>query len=168
MTQSDPQISELSPDSLKQLTYQFSYGVYVLTAADGAAISGMTAVWVSQVSKDPVRVCIGIQPNGFTAGLIKKSGRFVVNVLNQDQQQLAYHFGTPSENPADRFDGLISELTPSGIPVLSGVSAWMECETEQELDLGTHLLIVGKVVFGKKAETGIPAIYHNGKILQVV
>ncbi|MCA0447129.1 MAG: flavin reductase family protein [Bacteroidetes bacterium] len=164
MNNSESQIPELSAEVLKQLTYQFSYGVYVLTAADGELISGMTAVWVSQVSKDPVRVGIGIQPTGFTAGLIRKSGRFVVNVLSQSQQQLAYHFGTPSENPAERFEGLVTELSPSGIPVLSGTSAWMECEVEQELDLGTHVWIVGRVIHGIKPDSGLPAMYHNGKI----
>ncbi|MBN8704340.1 MAG: flavin reductase [Bacteroidetes bacterium] len=164
MNNAESPTSELSPEVLKQLTYQFSYGVYVLTASDGSSFSGMTAVWVSQVSKNPVRVGIGIQPEGFTAGLIRKTGRFVVNVLSQNQQQIAYHFGTPSESPSERFEGVPTEQSPSGIPILSESVAWMECEVEQELNLGTHVWIVGRVIHGKKADSGLPAMYHNGKI----
>jgi len=164
-----PDTQELTPliygqQELKHLTYQFSYGVYLITSAAGDTKSGMTAVWVTQVSKNPVRLAIGIGPEGQTAKNIEESGKFCVQVLSRQQEKLAYQFGAPAAPGEDKFSDIIWNWSPAGNPVIQGTAAWMDCEAEQTLNLGSHLLVVARVTGGDSVPDLQPAVYLNGKI----
>ena len=154
----------LTTDELKALVYTFSYGVYVITAADENDKFGMTAVWVCQVSKDPVQVGIGITPTGKTAQTIFKTQKFIVNVLAKDQTAAAYQFGSPSDDASVKFKDIDFQLSENGIPYLTNAVAWMECEVISEINLNSHYWIIGKVVNGKKSNNTEAALYNNGKI----
>lgn len=151
-------------DELKKLTYSFSYGVYIITAGNQQDYAGMTAVWVTQASKDPVSVAIGVTPTGKTAELIAKHKKFTVNVLAKSQSQLAYQFGGATDEPKSKFNGIPFSFSPDGLPVLTDAICWMECEVEHSIDLNTHQLIIGKVICGESISDAEPAIYLNGKI----
>lgn len=154
----------LTLEELKALVYTYSYGVYVITAADETEKFGMTAVWVCQVSKDPVQVGIGITPTGKTAQTIFKTQKFVVNVLSKEQTAIAYQFGSPSDDPSVKFKDVETGLTENGIPFIKDSVAWMECEVISEINLNSHYWIIGKVASGKKSDNGNAALYSNGKI----
>lgn len=157
-------MSELSAEELKGLVYTFSYGVYVITAADETEKFGMTAVWVCQVSKDPVQVGIGITPTGKTAQTIFKTQKFVVNVLSKEQQSAAYQFGSPNDDPSVKFKDIEIDYTENKIPYLKNSVAWLECEVISEINLNSHYWIIGKVKNGSKNSELQTAIFNNGKI----
>ncbi|MCK6602402.1 MAG: flavin reductase family protein [Bacteroidetes bacterium] len=164
-----PETQELTPliygqQEHKHLTYHFTYGVYLITSAAGDTKSGMTAVWVTQVSKNPVRLAIGIQPEGQTAKNIEASGKFCVQVLSRLQEKLAYQFGAPAAPGEDKFSEVTWNWSPAGNPVIHGTIAWMDCEAEQTLNLGSHLLVIARVTGGDSVSGQQPAVYLNGKI----
>lgn len=154
----------ISLEEAKALVYTFSYGVYVITTADEKEKFGMTAVWVCQVSKDPVQIGIGVTPTGKTAQTIFKSQKFVVNVLSKEQQSIAYQFGSPSDDPSVKFKDIETGLTDHGIPYIKNSVAWMECEVISEINLNSHYWIIGKVTGGSKNPDLQAALYNNGKI----
>ena len=67
-----------------------SHGVYIITVRTKERINGMTAAWVSQVSMNPLLLMVSIAPLRFSHNLIKESGYFAINVLDEDTQ----HYGT--------------------------------------------------------------------------
>ena len=66
----------------------FPYGLYAVTATDGAVASGMTANWLTQVSFEPPLVAVAVERDARTLALIRAAGHFAVNVLENGQRGL--------------------------------------------------------------------------------
>lgn len=147
----------------KESVYSLSYGVYLITVGNGSVRSGMTAVWACQVSKDPIRIGIGITPESLTAKQIQHTLGFCLQVLKSGQEALAYRFGSSSLPPDEKFGSDRWEQSPAGHPLLADTVAWMDAEVETITDLGTHLWVTARIADAKKTG-GIPLVYHNGQI----
>ena len=92
--------------------------------------------------------------------VLSASGDFVVNVLAAGQQQLSERFAIiPAER---RFEGVAWRRTSSGLIVLDGVLAHIECERFAEYPLGDHTLFVGRVT-GGAASDGEPLLYFRSR-----
>ncbi|RLF05209.1 MAG: hypothetical protein DRK00_05030 [Thermoprotei archaeon] len=50
----------------------------------------MTAAWISRVSWDPLLLIISMAPTRYTLELIKERGEFVVNVVGESLEKVAY------------------------------------------------------------------------------
>ncbi len=133
--------------SIAALFRTLTQGVYVVGVAHGDKRNAFTAAWVMQVSFDPPLLALSINPTHSSYRLLKESGAFSVNVLKQDQLDLAARFGDPA-----REDSLAeAEWTTGrlGLPVLRDAMAWFACEVLHECPAGDHRLVVGKVTDGK-------------------
>ena len=124
-------------------------GVYVVTTRLGEKINGMTAAWVSQVSLNPLLIMVSIAPARYSHSLIKESGIFAINVLTQDQMELAKRFGYKSGRQIDKFAGLEWLPAPSGAPVLPQAYAYFDLKLVDTCTAGDHTLFVGQVLEAK-------------------
>ncbi len=122
--------------------------LYVITAAHGGQVSGQITTWVTLGALVPerLRVVAVISPRNFTFVLIQKSQRFVVNLLAEGQQDWLPLFGLRSTREVDKFDGILTEKTVSGIPILPETCGWAECQTVQEVDWGDRIIIIADVL----------------------
>ncbi|QJA06906.1 flavin reductase [Thermosulfurimonas marina] len=120
-------------------------GVYVITVRHGDKINGMTAAWVSQVSFRPRLLAVAIAPERYTYQLLKESGTFCINVLGEDQVDLARHFGFKSGRDTDKFAGIPYLNALKGSPVLKSAIAYFECDVVSTCEVGDHVLFVGEV-----------------------
>ena len=55
----------------------FPYGLYAVTAMDGAVASGMTANWLTQVSFEPPLVAVAMESDARTLQLVRAGGHFL-------------------------------------------------------------------------------------------
>ncbi|MBF0606129.1 MAG: flavin reductase family protein [Candidatus Magnetobacterium sp. LHC-1] len=124
-------------------------GCYVVTVKGKDAINGMTASWVSQVSFEPKMLMVSIAPERYTNELIRESGYFAVNVLSEEQIELAKHYGFKSGRDADKLANAGYFDAPNGSPVLNSAMAYIECKTVSIFKAGDHELFVGEVVAAK-------------------
>ncbi|MBV6342185.1 flavin reductase family protein [Candidatus Magnetobacterium casense] len=124
-------------------------GCYVITVKGKDAINGMTASWVSQVSFEPKMLMVSIAPERYTNELIRESGYFAVNVLSEEQIELAKHYGFKSGRDADKFANVGYFDAPNGSPVLNSAMAYIECKTVSIFKAGDHELFVGEAVAAK-------------------
>ncbi|MBF0317608.1 MAG: flavin reductase family protein [Nitrospirae bacterium] len=124
-------------------------GCYVITVKGKDAINGMTASWVSQVGFEPKMLMVSIAPERYTNELIRESGYFAVNVLSEEQIDIAKHYGFKSGRDADKFAGVGYFNAPNGSPVLNSAMAYFECKTDNIFKAGDHELFVGEVVVAK-------------------
>jgi flavin reductase (DIM6/NTAB) family NADH-FMN oxidoreductase RutF len=131
------------------VTKGISQGVYIITVRTKEKINGMTAAWVSQVSLNPLMLMVSIAPARHTHNLIKESGYFAVNVLTEEQQNLASYFGSRSGRNVDKFGDRNYFDAPKGSPVLEGAMAFFECKVVDAFKAGDHTLFVGEVLTAK-------------------
>jgi flavin reductase len=128
----------IDPQRFRSIMRTFVNGVTVITTSRDGHIHGMTATAFSSVSADPPAVLVV-------------------------QVELSKRFAGKLESP---FDGVDYELSEHGVPMLLGVLAALECETLDELDVGTHTIFVGRVLDGARSET-TPLVYHDGSYMSV-
>lgn len=122
---------------------QFATGVTVITTRDdNGGFFGMTASSFNSVSLNPPLVLWSLSAQSRGAPLFQANAHYVINVLAGDQAHLAERFASRIE---DRFAGIGFDLSPAGLPVLHGVSAWFECHNRSRYPEGDHLILVGQV-----------------------
>ena len=126
-----------------------SHGVYIITVKTKEKINGMTAAWVSQVSFNPRLIMVSIAPVRYTHDLIKESGYFAINALDESMQNYAAAFGFKSGRKADKFQNVTYSDAPNGSPVLDGALAFIECKVVDTFTAGDHTLFIGEVVEAK-------------------
>src|SRR5215207_1778933 len=76
----------------RQVISNFMSGVVVLTTTDGGRRQGMTVSAVSSLSLDPPMLLACLHGRSPTQEAVRRSGRFAVNILGEDQGQLAERF----------------------------------------------------------------------------
>jgi len=125
---------------------KFTYGVYVVGAKHGGRANALTCAWVTRVSFSPPLVAVSVGKTRFTHDMIKGSGAFSVNVLAEDQVELARHFGLKSGREVDKFAEVPYKEGITGSPILEGVAAWLDCKLVYAYEAGDHTIFVGEVV----------------------
>ncbi len=132
----------VTPEEFRKVMGQFATGVTIVTTATSEGTPyGLTVNSFTSVSTDPllVVICLDNQLSGLTA--FKESGKFGVNILAEDQKNLSEHFARAG---TDRSEGpYVTGKT--GVPLLEGVLARMECETSSLYPGGDHTLVLGEV-----------------------
>ncbi|MDO8735174.1 MAG: flavin reductase family protein [Elusimicrobiota bacterium] len=149
---------------------KISYGLYVISSvAKDGRINGQIGNTVFQITSTPMRVAVGINKSNYTYELIKESGVFAINVLQQNQLELVTLFGLKSGREINKFENVKYHKTAAGVPVLDDILSWMECRVVSELtvDCGTHALFVADVVDGDVLTSDEPLtykLYRDSKI----
>jgi flavin reductase (DIM6/NTAB) family NADH-FMN oxidoreductase RutF len=129
-----------------ELFRRITTGVYVIGVAANNRSNAFTAAWVMPVSFQPLLLALSINPRHSSYQLLKASGVFSINVLRQDQIELAAQFGQPAET--DKLASVIWRQGVYGAPLLDDVIAYYECKVVAETLAGDHILVLGQVVNG--------------------
>jgi flavin reductase (DIM6/NTAB) family NADH-FMN oxidoreductase RutF len=132
--------------------------IYVITAAHEGRSSGQVTTWVTLGALVPerLRLVTVVSPRNFTFGLIQGSQRFVVNLLGEGQQDWLPLFGLRSSRDMNKFDGILTQTTPTGIPILPGTCGWAECQIVQDVDLGDRHVLIADVLHHELDESRKP------------
>ena len=146
----------MDADAKKTALRMIPYGLYVLTAEAGDAISAATVNWVTQASFAPPLVAVGVKADSQVHGLIKQAGAFALNVLGKGQQPMAYTFFKPAERQGSTISGQPFRRGSTGAPILEATPAYVECRLITTVEKGDHSIFVGEVVEAGvgKAPTG--------------
>ena len=130
----------ISSDTFRRVMGHFVTGVTVVTALDGE------------------------QPFGITV-----NGRYAVNVLSEDQQALSDCFaGAPVEPGRQRFCGAEWHAGESGLPLIDGAIATLECTVVETFSAGDHDLFIGRVdVLANDPEHAMPLLYYRRRYLRI-
>jgi flavin reductase (DIM6/NTAB) family NADH-FMN oxidoreductase RutF len=139
----------------------FPTGVAVVTTldADGRP-RGLTTNALCAVSADPALLLVCVDKESRTLPALLHSRRFVVNFLAEQRDHLARLFASKAD---DKFADVAWEPGIGGMPCLSEDSlAYAECETEQELEAGDHVVLTGLVVGGLAPDPdSVPILYFR-------
>ncbi|HZL55905.1 MAG TPA: flavin reductase family protein [Bryobacteraceae bacterium] len=148
----------IAPELYRRACSQFATGITVITALDEHGHPhGMTLNSFASVSLEPPLVIVSIDLRHAILGHFVTSRFFAVNVLAEHQAELSRRFSSTAEN---RFHGIDWQPAESGVPLLGGTLARMECAVTQVMEIGDHSVLIGEV---QRAEytSGRPLLFFD-------
>jgi 3-hydroxy-9,10-secoandrosta-1,3,5(10)-triene-9,17-dione monooxygenase reductase component len=150
---------EVGPERFREVLSAFATGVTVVTANDGGEMVGMSANSFTSVSLDPPLVAFCAAHTSATYPRLRQAGHFSVNVLAEDQADLAKLF---SQRNVDRFESVAWRQARSGGTMLEGVLAWLHCAIDAEHEAGDHVIVVGRVLDLEVFADRRPLLFFRG------
>jgi flavin reductase (DIM6/NTAB) family NADH-FMN oxidoreductase RutF len=137
----------ISPDHFRGAMRHLTGGVSVITAGRGSEISGMTVTSVASLSVEPATLIVSINRESSSWPLVQRLGFFGVNILAADQLDVAERFtGKGGLKGAERFAGAQWITRVSGVPLLHGALAAIDCAVEDILERHSHAIVIGRVL----------------------
>lgn len=122
---------------------RFATGLTVVSAMDRDQPVGLAVNSFTSVSLDPPLIAFCAAHTSTTWPKVRAAGGFCVNVLSEDQEQVARAFAVSG---GDKFQGLGWRPSPGGWPLIEGVLAWIDCRIETMYPAGDHVIVVGRVI----------------------
>ncbi len=110
----------------------------------------ITVAWAGTVNSDPPMVSVSIRKNRYSHDLIRDSGEFVVNLVDEARCRALDFCGVKTGKTTDKFAAC--GLTPMPAvnlrhaPAIAECPAYLACKVKQVLELGSHDLFIGEVV----------------------
>jgi flavin reductase len=148
--------TKIDPQVFRRTMGAFATGVTIITVDAGGQVHAMTANAFMSGSLDPPLCVVSIAKRAHTHAMILGAGRFGVNILGADQEDLALYFaGKKSLDVEARFETL------GGVPLLRACSARIGARVTNQCECGDHTLFVGAVLC-MDADDRPPLLYHRG------
>lgn len=162
----DPAIES---DVFRRVMGHFVTGVTVVSAFDVGRPFGITVNALSSVSLDPPLVMVALDRRRFLTPIVRAEGRYAVNILSEDQQALSDCFaGAPVQPGRDAFCGAAWHLGESGLPLIDGAIATLECTVVEAFSAGDHDLFIGRVdTLANERQHAMPLLYYRRRYLRI-
>ena len=160
--------AEVTSGDFRNAMRQLTGGVSVITAGRGRDISGMTVTSVSSLSVDPPALIVSVNRESSSWPLVKRYGFFGVNILTSDQIDIAERFtGKGGLKGADRFAGARWTTRASGVPLLVGALAAIDCEVEDIVERHSHAIVIGRVLDVAVSARTAALAYWQGRYVAI-
>ena len=157
--------SGISEEAFKKGMRELAAAVNVITVAHDGKQEGLTATAACSVSANPPQLLICVNTEAGGHDIILDSGKFALNILDRDQEDVAMRFaGMDGADRSERFSlGTWSEIV-TGAPCLDGALVNFDCEVVQQISAGSHSIFIGLIVGSRiKDKGGAPLIYGDGQ-----
>jgi flavin reductase (DIM6/NTAB) family NADH-FMN oxidoreductase RutF len=156
---------------------RFVTGITVVTSikCDGAPV-GVTVSSFTSVSLKPPLVLVCLHHESKVLDHVLASGRFGLNILASHQEEFSSRFAGRLQ---DRFEGLSWHPGSTGVPLLCGVLATLECTLDRCFPAGDHQIVIGRVITVASEEgsplvrfssgyRSLPMVHSDGALRKVV
>lgn len=159
---------EVSQGDFRGAMRHLAGGVSVITVGRAKDITGMTVSSVASLSVDPPTLIVSINRESSSWPLLKRYGVFGVNILSSDQLDVAERFtGKGGLKGADRFAGAQWTHLVSGVPLLVGALAAIDCEAEDIIERHSHAVVVGRVLDIRSSGRTAALAYWQGQYVAI-
>lgn len=151
-------VASVSSKEFREIIGHFASGVTVITTAHDGEWFGTTASAVSSLSLEPPMLLVCMNKDSSTGQAIAASGVYAVNILTEDQPDIATRFATKGE---DKFTSVATREGEWGEPLIEDALATVECRVVEPVEGGTHVVFIAEVQHASAAE-GAPLAYFRG------
>jgi flavin reductase (DIM6/NTAB) family NADH-FMN oxidoreductase RutF len=131
------------PELFREVFGRFATGVAVITSSGPSGSGGMTANALCSLSLEPLLALVCFENQARTLPLVRDSGRFAVNLLTREHEELAGVFASKLPE-SEKLDG-VPHRFEGGVPVIEGSLAWATCELRELIAGGDHTIAIGEV-----------------------
>jgi flavin reductase (DIM6/NTAB) family NADH-FMN oxidoreductase RutF len=128
--------------------FKLSYGLYVLTAKDGAKDSGCIINTAIQITDTPLRILIVVNKANYTHEIISKTGEFNLSLLDESSPfRIFQQFGFSSGKDTDKFAGCTyNERAANGIRYVGEhINSMISGKVSDAYAQGTHTIFAADV-----------------------
>jgi 3-hydroxy-9,10-secoandrosta-1,3,5(10)-triene-9,17-dione monooxygenase reductase component len=158
----------LTPDTFRAVMGHFVTGVTVVTALEHARPQGITVNALSSVSLQPPLVMVALDRRRFITPTVRDAGRFAVNILAETQQALSDCFAGADVTPGrDAFCGASWHAGQTGLPLIDGAIASLECTVIETFSAGDHDLFIGRVDAMTDGTDDEPLLFYRRRYLRI-
>ncbi len=156
-------------DTFRRVMGHFVTGVTVVTTLEAGEPRGITVNALSSVSLEPPLVMVALDRRRYITPKVHAAGQFAVNVLGEHQEALADCFaGAPVQPGREEFCGAAWAPGASGLPLLEGAIATLECTVVGVHPIGDHDVFIGRVeALRNDAHHPQPLLYYRRRYLRV-
>jgi 3-hydroxy-9,10-secoandrosta-1,3,5(10)-triene-9,17-dione monooxygenase reductase component len=144
----------------RQVLGHFPTGVTVVTASTDDGPVGLCVGSFTSVSLAPPLVAFCAGDSSTSYPLIEAAGHFCVNILAEEQEEIARVFADKGDNKFAGIGWRPSVVT--GAPVISDALAWIDCRIDAIHEAGDHWIVVGRVLDLEIGHEGGPLVFFRG------
>jgi len=154
----------IDSDTFRSVLGRFASGVSIVTTRDdNGGDHGMTVSAFCSVSLDPALVLICIDHGATMHRLLHGHRRFGISILSSEQEAYSRRF---ADTDTKDFAGVPFVRGESGVALLEGALAHLECRLIDHCEGGDHTVFVGEVDHAV-ARRGRPLLYYRGGYAQL-
>ena len=109
----------------------------------------ITVGWCGMACSDPPQLTIGIRPERFSFGLIRRTGEFTVNLPTKALAADLDYCGVVSGKAIDKFKERGLTPVPGNTvkaPLVGECPAALECRVRESIELGSHWLFIAEIL----------------------
>lgn len=145
--------------AFKQAFRRHAAGVAVITArdTDGAPV-GFTATSLASLAAVPPLASFNMSRTSTAWHAVDTTDRVAIHMLGSRNRSIAERLSGPA---AERFVGDHWRAGPHGLPILTGVTAWMTATILQRIPVAGNAIVVVHVEEGALGEDDAPLLYHE-------
>lgn len=159
---------DASSDDFRSAMRHLAGGVSVITAGRGKEITGMTVTSVSSLSVDPPTLIVSVNRDASSWPVLKRHAFFGINILAAEQLEIAERFsGKGGLKGAERFAGAHWITRRSGVPLLAGALAAIDCAVEETIERHSHAIVIGRVLDVQASGKTAALAYWQGRYVAV-
>ena len=110
----------------------------------------LAVAYCGNCSYSPPMVMVGIVPTRYSYQMIKESGCFVVNLVDENYQEVFAYLGSHSKRDGDKLAAAKVELGSGKIvkaPILTDCPVNIECTVVDSIVTGSHEMFIGKIEY---------------------
>ncbi|MET7607261.1 flavin reductase family protein [Streptomyces avermitilis] len=154
------------PAERRRALYHLASPVSVLTVGPEERLHGTTASTVTLVSREPLLVGVVLRAGSSFARLAAAEGRFAINVLSDEQAEVARHFADSGRpDGSEQFAGLAwTADSYAHAPLIAGALAHYTCRFHSAHAAGDSELLLGHVVRARTSD-GLPLFSYAGGLV---
>jgi len=132
----------IESEDFRKVLGKYPTGVTLVSSKDDQGPFAMVIGSFGSVSLDPPLVQFMPAKESETWSRIKKTGRYCVNVLGEQQLDLSNSFFNKDKDPFEAINWSESTL---GSPIIEGCVAWIDCLIGDVHEAGDHYIVIGEV-----------------------
>lgn len=137
-------MAPVSSEEFRRACGRFATGVTVASVLDREGFPhGLTVSSFTPVSLEPplILICLGHAVTSIEH--FRQAPRFGISILREGDKSLSERFARKAQ---DRFEGVDWRAGETGVPLLDGALAAIECAVSHRFTAGDHDILVGEVV----------------------
>lgn len=151
-------------DLFRRSCARFATGIAIATVAgENGTPFGLTVNSFTSVSCCPPLVLICIDYRCAILPAFRASSYYGINFLAENQQDLSVRF---AQRETDRFEDISWGWGETGVPLIDGCLARLECCVSQTLEAGDHAIFIAEVIRADWRE-GEPLVYYGSSYRQL-
>ncbi|MSP22320.1 MAG: hypothetical protein EXR66_04790 [Dehalococcoidia bacterium] len=120
--------------------------VVLVTTAFRGQQNVMPLAWHAPLSSNPPLIGISVEQSRYSVDMISHSQEFALNFPTWPLLHHVQYLGAMSGGNIDKFEATQLETFNAAritAPLIEGCAAWIECEVQQMIPMGDHVLFVG-------------------------